>query len=423
MSLAHDEAYYWVYSQYLDWGYYDHPPMVGWLIALFSFLGKTELAVRLPFILLQFGTIIVLWELAQRKNFAVFLCGILSFSLLQTAGFLALPDTAVLFFTSLFFIESTSYAKEEKKRHLVTLPFIISCMFYSKYHALLVVILAVIAMKDVIKRKSFWIIVGLTILLYLPHVWWQYQNDFVSLDFHLNQRSGKGFSIYNVMEYVGGQVALGGGVGFFYFLCAAYRSKAKNKLLYYNSLGFFLLILILSFRNRIEANWTVTAFAALLPLACHYDWKGHKKMVRNLIVTAFPVMVLIWSLRVILLLPKENYETSLLSRVSEVKNWDQKAKEIVEVSSGNKLYAETYQLASKLWFYGDVEINALAIDSRKSQFSLLRLAKPLLKDEFSYVTPNKPRNTGPESFKEVDIGKNESVFVMPSTRLEYLERK
>ena len=27
-ELLPDEAYYWVYSQYLDWGFFDHPPLV-----------------------------------------------------------------------------------------------------------------------------------------------------------------------------------------------------------------------------------------------------------------------------------------------------------------------------------------------------------------------------------------------------------
>src|SRR5258707_11752191 len=29
-----EEAYHWLYAKHLDFGYYDHPPMVAWLIAL-----------------------------------------------------------------------------------------------------------------------------------------------------------------------------------------------------------------------------------------------------------------------------------------------------------------------------------------------------------------------------------------------------
>lgn len=47
-ELLHEEAYYWNYGQHLDIGYLDHPPMVGWLIRLFTTLfGQTEFAVQL----------------------------------------------------------------------------------------------------------------------------------------------------------------------------------------------------------------------------------------------------------------------------------------------------------------------------------------------------------------------------------------
>lgn len=44
-GLFDDEAYYWVYSQYLDWGYFDHPPMIAWLIKLGTSLFAGELGV------------------------------------------------------------------------------------------------------------------------------------------------------------------------------------------------------------------------------------------------------------------------------------------------------------------------------------------------------------------------------------------
>ncbi len=33
-ELIYDEAYYWYFSKQLDWGYFDHPPMVAAMIAL-----------------------------------------------------------------------------------------------------------------------------------------------------------------------------------------------------------------------------------------------------------------------------------------------------------------------------------------------------------------------------------------------------
>ena len=45
-ELFDDEAYYWVYSKFLDWGYFDHPPMIAVLIKIGYFIFPSELGVR-----------------------------------------------------------------------------------------------------------------------------------------------------------------------------------------------------------------------------------------------------------------------------------------------------------------------------------------------------------------------------------------
>src|SRR5579875_247550 len=50
VPLTGDEAYYWEWSRHLAFGYTDHPPMVAWTIALFSFLGTSPGAVRFGFV-------------------------------------------------------------------------------------------------------------------------------------------------------------------------------------------------------------------------------------------------------------------------------------------------------------------------------------------------------------------------------------
>src|ERR1700726_1385443 len=51
--LTFDEAYYWMWSRHLAFGYYDHPPGVALVIRLGTMIaGDTELGVRLGSILL-----------------------------------------------------------------------------------------------------------------------------------------------------------------------------------------------------------------------------------------------------------------------------------------------------------------------------------------------------------------------------------
>ena len=47
--ITGDEAFFYWWGVYPDWGYYDHPPMVGWFIAaMLHLLGDTTWSIRLP---------------------------------------------------------------------------------------------------------------------------------------------------------------------------------------------------------------------------------------------------------------------------------------------------------------------------------------------------------------------------------------
>lgn len=63
INLLTEEAYYWNYSQHLDWGYLDHPPLIAFLIkAATSILGTHEFAVRFPAFLSGLVTIYFIYR-------------------------------------------------------------------------------------------------------------------------------------------------------------------------------------------------------------------------------------------------------------------------------------------------------------------------------------------------------------------------
>ena len=60
--ITGDEAFFYWWGVYPDWGYYDHPPMVGWLIAAMrATLGDGLWSIRLPVVLLPLGIGAALW--------------------------------------------------------------------------------------------------------------------------------------------------------------------------------------------------------------------------------------------------------------------------------------------------------------------------------------------------------------------------
>ena len=62
MPLTGDEALFYWWARFLDYGYYDHPPMVAWWIAAMrAVLGDAEWAIRMPAVLLPLGVGWALW--------------------------------------------------------------------------------------------------------------------------------------------------------------------------------------------------------------------------------------------------------------------------------------------------------------------------------------------------------------------------
>jgi 4-amino-4-deoxy-L-arabinose transferase-like glycosyltransferase len=263
VELSYDETYYWVYSQFMSWGYFDHPPMVALFIKLGYSLFQNEFGVRLFFNIFGVGTIFLLWLMTNRKNETLFVLLSLSYPLVQAAGFLALPDTPLLFFATLFLFLVKKYLKDDGIKNSVFLGICIACLFYSKYHGLAVVIFTVLGNLNFFKRKSFYLVIIITVISYMPHMYWQYLNDFISFKFHLFGRVEKHFEIKNILNYLTSQIALFGFVNFFVLLFISKKINLKDtweKILFANVFGFLILLFFMSFRNQIEANWTVTTF-------------------------------------------------------------------------------------------------------------------------------------------------------------------
>lgn len=62
LPITGDEALFYWWARFLDYGYYDHPPMVAWWIAAMRpLLGDATWAVRLPVVLLPLGVGAALW--------------------------------------------------------------------------------------------------------------------------------------------------------------------------------------------------------------------------------------------------------------------------------------------------------------------------------------------------------------------------
>src|SRR5688572_30596841 len=108
LELGNDEAYYWLYSQDLQWNYFDHPPMVAaWvrLSTLNGWLEEYEVMVRAGSVVscaLSTWFLYKAVSLVHSQRAGWFAACLLNASLYAglVAGVLIMPDSPQLFFWS-----------------------------------------------------------------------------------------------------------------------------------------------------------------------------------------------------------------------------------------------------------------------------------------------------------------------------------
>ena len=127
IELSFDEAYYWIYSEYLAWGYFDHPPMVAVFIKLGTLLfGNTELGVRFIFNIAMCASRYLVYQWGGRETSSRHFNAHRVMPLLMFSGIFALPDTPLLLFSLLFLLALKRYLKTDALAEL-SFSFALNC--------------------------------------------------------------------------------------------------------------------------------------------------------------------------------------------------------------------------------------------------------------------------------------------------------
>ncbi len=270
-ELLFDEAYYWYYAQTPAWGYFDHPPMVGWMIGLGNLLVAGELGVRLLSCLMGTGTLALLWLLIDRTGHREYLpqllVWLLSIVLIHAYGFLSLPDTPLLFFTALFLFVYREFLRKPGFMIALAMGAVMAALMYSKYHAALV-ILAVLASNPALLRNRYaWLALIVSLLAYAPHLNWLYQENFVSVRYHLFERPNQmyRFSGFTLGYFLNLLALFGLTFPWAYKSLFTYRSADRfDRALVFMTYGILVFFFLSSFQRRVQTQWLI---AVCIPMA------------------------------------------------------------------------------------------------------------------------------------------------------------
>ena len=147
VELANDEAYYWWWATGCgpDWGYYDHPPAVAWLIWPTQWM-PGEFGVRFAITLLQPLYLFLLWRMwvsfhpdNSRTTALLYVAVAFSVPLLQLYGLLALPNAPLLFSATLFIWALLRLKGAPSLLNAILVGITTALIGYSKYQGILLV--------------------------------------------------------------------------------------------------------------------------------------------------------------------------------------------------------------------------------------------------------------------------------------------
>jgi hypothetical protein len=360
-ELFHDEAHWWMFSQHLEWGFWDHPPAAPFLIFLGYEIFPNELGVRLFTVLSSLTTIYLIWDLIRPKDSLLFFGLLSSIFIFHIGGFMVAPDIPLILTTALFFWLYQRYADNDDWRIALLLGLVIAGMAYSKYHGAIVLFFTLLGNWRILGRKSFYLIPVLALLLYLPHLYWQYANDFPTFRYHLVDRGQDTYEWRFIPDYIGGQLLILGPLVSIPLLIAGFRYRPTNpferslKWAMAGVLGFFL---FRSFSERTEANWTVTAVIPLLYLAYHF-LENRPTWRRWILGLAVPTWLLILVFRLFLIW---NFVPALADQRNEFHGWDRWAEDIEAIAQDRPVvFYNTYRGPSKYQFYAQKFAHAINV--------------------------------------------------------------
>lgn len=370
-GLLADEAYYWVWSLDLAFGYFDHPPLVALWIKISDLLFDGEFGLRFMSTISFSLMLWVIWLTIDFKDkwryVTLYFLLIVSMAMLQVFGFIITPDTPLLLFTALFLLAYKRFLLSDRFMNVLFLGFSMAGMIYSKYHGVLVIGFVIISHWKLLKNKRFWLAGIFGFLLFIPHLLWQYENDFPSFLYHLKERGRDPYTIMNSLLHFVNMIAVVG-LTFPVVYFAFFKQKVQNQFelsLKYIVYGFFVFFLISTYKSQPQAQWVVIILIPLILLTFQFFAKNQKAR-KWLTILGCTQLVIILIARIFLASPQLSPVT-LETHLPQL--W---VPELKKKTEGKPVvFVNSYSKASVYRFYTGIKTHSYSVlRGRKSQYFL-----------------------------------------------------
>jgi 4-amino-4-deoxy-L-arabinose transferase-like glycosyltransferase len=300
--LTFDEAYYWMWSQHLAGGYYDHPPGVALVIRLGTMVaGDTEFGVRLASILLALPMSFAVFRTASILfggiRVAATAAILLNVTLMAAVGTLIVtPDSPLLVASSFVLFYLAKVLETGRGAWWLAVGAAVGAALLSKYTALFFGPAILIWLVTVPKLRHWlvspWPYLGglVALAVFSPVIMWNADHQWVSFIKQIGRARIEDFRPAFIGELIPTQIAFAtplvfilGAMGLYALLARKAGALAARALI--NATFWTIVVYFIwhSLHARVEANWfapVYPAFAISAAVAAHLTrWKDRQQRI------------------------------------------------------------------------------------------------------------------------------------------------
>ena len=320
VELGNDEVYYFTYAVQPDWNHFDHPPLVGIFIRIFTLNLHwiNDLSVRLPAIL---GAAFNTWLIARCgyliKNERT---GLIAAVLYNTSlyasiisGIFIIPDSVQLTFWlgalhSIMKALSSEDPKQRRTQILMTglwIGIAVMCKVHGVFLWFGILGYVIFHHRSWLKEGGFYIAIVITLLIISPIIYWNFNNDFISWHFHSERvDANQGINLKSFLTAVLGQIAYNNPLNIWLFILTVigiikqkqFVNATILKLLLWCSLPIILATCTVSLFRPILPHWSGPGFVGCILLSSAYvDFKldARQRLYPRLLRTSALLMVIV----------------------------------------------------------------------------------------------------------------------------------
>ena len=326
IELGNDEVYYLTYALFPGLSHFDHPPMVGWVIQLFTlnFRFDSELFIRLGPVLLSAGSTWIIFKIGTliRDELTGLIAAVIFTSSIYAsviAGIFILPDAPQLFFwlAGLYYLlkvlPDTSEGGSKKGFYLAGL--FIGLSMLSKYTSVFLWVGAVgyilFYRKQWLKKKELYLSILISFIIFLPVLIWNFQNNFISFTYHTErvEVSDTGLRFDYFFTELFGEVLYNNPLVFIMIVMALvaiirhrhFLSREHKKIILFIALPTIILFLCIALTRRTLPHWTGPAYTTLILLAACWQRErivNYKYSRKSLSLLAPALMLIVLALSI-----------------------------------------------------------------------------------------------------------------------------